>query len=58
MNVGFMFNAFLHVCLDEERVPLHTYLVLGLEGLIRETKFIREEIQRMYRAFKQVWVFY
>jgi len=54
MNVGFMFNAFLHVCLDEERVPLHTYLVLGLEGLIRETKFIREEIQRMYRAFKQV----
>ncbi|XP_066927026.1 frequenin-1-like isoform X2 [Clytia hemisphaerica] len=38
---------------DDDRVPLHTYLDLGLDGLIRETNFTREEIQRMYRGFKQ-----
>ena len=44
--------------LEDDRVPLHTYLDLGLDGLLRETNFTREEIQRMYRGFKQVLNFF
>lgn len=29
-------------------------IVLGIDGLVRETNFTREELQRMYRGFKTV----
>lgn len=38
----------------EDEPAINSYFVLGLDGLIRETKFTREELQRMYRGFKQV----
>ena len=46
--------TFLLFVTEEDRVPLHNYLELGLDGLVKETNFTREEIQRMYRGFKQV----
>ena len=47
-------TLFIQIYIEEESIPLHSYLVLGLDGLVKETNFNREEIQRMYRGFKQV----